>query len=158
MTDWNATRDRLLRRFYPNREEHGNGGSTVHCVCGASYTWKDLGGDPLCAWVDEHGPHMPPLPSEPSEPEPSWKTITDAACKLFVAGPWEEANPQSWVRSVIWRPRLDAPCPCIDLDGYTAHVGTLGKCWVGSGDAFPTLEEAKAEEDRRLREDGWILT
>lgn len=67
MSDWTLARDRLLRRFYRDREEHGNDGSTVHCVCGASYTWKDLGGDPLCAWVDEHGSHMPPLPSEPVE-------------------------------------------------------------------------------------------
>ena len=77
MTDWNGTRDRFLRRFYLNREEHGNDGSTVHCVCGASYTWKDLGGDPLCTWVDTHGPHMPPLLSEPVE-----STKPDARCVL----------------------------------------------------------------------------
>ena len=86
-----------------------------------------------------------------------WEATIASASKLYVAGPWEEARPRMWTRSVIWRPRLNAPCPCIDLDGYVALVGHAGERWSGSGSLYDTPEEAKAEEDRRLREQGWIL-
>jgi hypothetical protein len=91
-----------------------------------------------------------------------WRTIIDAAKKLYVAGPWQEERPRMWVRPVIWRPRLDGPdsvCPCIDLDGFVAFVGvgSVTDRWKGSGQEFDKLEDAKANEDRLLRESGWIL-
>lgn len=89
----------------------------------------------------------------------NWQSLVDDVLCLHVAGPWEEVKPRFWVRSIIWLPRPDAPHPCIELDGYTsALVEQIGERWAISGaTVFDTLEEAKAEEDRALREDGWIL-
>lgn len=88
-----------------------------------------------------------------------WKSIVEAGRKLLVAGPWEEIRPRCWTRSVIWRPRLDGLCPVIDLDGHATIVTASGSYWAGYKmcSIASSLEEAKAEEDRILREDGWIL-
>src|SRR5271166_1218601 len=52
----------------------------------------------------------------------------------------------------IRRPRLDAPCPVIDLDGCAALISPVGEQWGGSRigsrvGLFDTLKDAKAEED-----------
>ena len=90
MTDWNVTRGRLLRRFY-RTSVNTEAGSVVRCACGESYAWSDLGGDPLCAWVDVHGPHMPPLPSEPLLKPDAQRALRAILDRIAV----EEADPHN---------------------------------------------------------------